>query len=74
MIADPADPAETIGQRLRVARTNAGMTGAQVSSHLGVSVQQISNIENRGDGVSAQEVFGLADLLSVDARWLATGH
>lgn len=63
----------TLGGRLKLARANKGLTLAQISTHIGVSPQQVGNIENRGDVIGPETVFILADLLGVDARWLATG-
>jgi len=63
----------TLGERIKVARTNKGLTLAQLSTFIGVSPQQVGNIENRGDGISPDSLFALSDLLGVDARWLATG-
>lgn len=56
-----------------MARTNAEMTRAQVAEHLGVSPHEIANIENSKEAAAADVTFVLADLLGVDARWLATG-
>ncbi|MDP2000562.1 MAG: helix-turn-helix transcriptional regulator [Rhodoferax sp.] len=63
----------TFGERIKVARTNKGLTLAQLSTFIGVSPQQVGNIENRGDGISPESLFELSDLLGVNARWLATG-
>ena len=63
----------TLGERIKAARTHKGLTLAQLSTYIGASPQQVGNIENRGDGISHEAVFVLADLFGVDARWLATG-
>lgn len=63
----------TLGERIKAARNNKGLTLAKLSAFVGVSPQQLGNIENRGDGISPESLFALSDLLGVDARWLATG-
>lgn len=65
---------DTFAERFKYARQNAGLSLSTVAEHLDVSPQAVWNYENRPDGgVAVELLFPLADVLGVDARWLATG-
>lgn len=65
---------ETFADRFRQAREHSGLTLARIAERIGISTQAVWNYENRPDGsVSVEVLFPLADVLGVDARWLATG-
>lgn len=61
-------------ERLKKARTMAGMTQAQAANALSLASQQIWNMENRDEDVPATRLFLMADTYQVNARWLATGE
>jgi transcriptional regulator with XRE-family HTH domain len=64
----------TFAERFKRAREHSGLSLAKVGEAIDVSAQAAWNYENRPDGgVSANLLFPLADVLGVDARWLATG-
>ena len=60
--------------RLKMARTNAGLTQSMLAQHLGCDVVQIARYES---GKRRPEVHRLAKIavhLGVRADWLLTGH
>ena len=64
----------TFAERFKRAREHSGLSQAKVAERIGVSTQPVWNYENRPDGnVSVDILFPLADVLGVEARWLATG-
>ena len=60
----------TLGQRLKLARSHAGLTQAQLAEKAGVSQQTISNIES-GSQDKSSEVVKFAMICCVRAEWLA---
>ena len=62
----------TLGKRLKAARKSKGFTQQELEKLSGVSQQLISKIESEKIE-STTEVFNLAEVLDVNAKWLATG-
>jgi transcriptional regulator with XRE-family HTH domain len=66
---------DTFAERFKHARQKAGLSLSKIADSLGVSPQAVWNYENRADGgLAADRLFPLADVLDVNARWLATGQ
>jgi transcriptional regulator with XRE-family HTH domain len=59
-----------LGQRLRQAREDAGLSQAQAAKLLGLHRPTISEIESEGRKVSAGELRDLASLYHVSSAWL----
>jgi SOS-response transcriptional repressor LexA len=62
----------SLALRLKQSREHARISQRELAKRSGLSQQLISKLEN-GLVESTTEVFRLAELLRVDARWLATG-
>lgn len=65
--------AGTFAERLKQARTEKGLTLAQLGNLVDCGHQRLWNYENRGDDCGSEMCFRLADALAVEPRWLATG-
>ncbi len=64
----------TFSDRFKRARERSGLSQVKLAEQIGVSTQAVWNYENRPDGgVAVDLLFPIADLLNVEARWLATG-
>lgn len=51
-----------------------GLSLVKIGDSIGVTAQAAWNYENRPDGgVATELLFPIADVLGVDALWLATG-
>jgi transcriptional regulator with XRE-family HTH domain len=61
----------SVASRLRFARTQAGLSQAQVAEKFGLYRPAISEIEAGRRKVSAEELSTFAELYDVDVRWLA---
>lgn len=61
---------EKIADRLRDARSLAGLSQAQAADKLGIPRPSISEIESAKRKVSAEEILQFAQLYRVDASWL----
>lgn len=59
-----------LGQRLRQAREDAGLSQAQAAKLLGLHRPAISEIESEGRKVSAGELKDFASLYHVSTSWL----
>lgn len=65
----------TIGQRIRAAREKSGMTQAEFATKLGyISPTAISLIESGERSVKVETLEKIADVLSQDVSYLATGR
>lgn len=65
----------SLGERIKQARTAADLSQSQVADAIGVTVGAVSAWETGvAQGIKAETLFRLADLLRVSARWLATGE
>ena len=62
---------EGIGERLALARRQAGLTQAQVAKLVDLHRPSISEMEAGRRCVSTDELVGLADIYGVDVEWLA---
>lgn len=62
---------ELIGSRIGIARTQAGLTQAQVAKELNVPRPSISEIEAGRRKVSVEELRKMSDLFEVEMTWLA---
>jgi transcriptional regulator with XRE-family HTH domain len=56
---------EYVGNRVRVRRLMLGMSEAKLGKALGLTVDQIQNLEAGADGISASNLHVLADVLQV---------
>lgn len=65
---------ETLHERIKEAREEAGMTVNQVADALGVSRTQVWRMENKSETLTAVRLFELADLFGVDPRRLLQGE
>ncbi len=59
-----------LGQRLRQAREDAGLSQGQVAKLLGLHRPAVSEIESEGRKVSAGELKNFASLYQVSTEWL----
>jgi len=64
------------GERIKQERTRLGLTQEELSKKIGVDSKSIiSKWENGGvEDVYASNLFSLADVFNVSARWLLTGE
>lgn len=62
-----------LGQRLRVAREQAGLSQGQVAAKLGMHRPTVTEIEAGNRKVSAEELTSFAELYDVGLAWLARG-
>lgn len=65
--------ASSIALRIANRRNELDLSVRQVAEHLGLSVQSIYMYEKGEREPSGANLFGLADLLGVSARWLVMG-
>jgi transcriptional regulator with XRE-family HTH domain len=63
----------TLAERLKWARINAGLSQEELGKKAGVSQSTIGNLE-AGTRSSARRLPQIADVLGVDALWLAEGR
>lgn len=68
----PSRPVETLGQRLKLARTRLGLTQGQLADAAGEKQPNISKLE-LGTIQETAAIARLADALGVSARWLERG-
>lgn len=65
----------SLGERIKQARLAAELSQSQVADAVEVTVGAVSAWETGvAQGIRADTLFRLADLLRVSARWLATGE
>ncbi|MFW6039412.1 MAG: helix-turn-helix domain-containing protein [bacterium] len=64
---------KAIGERLRWAREQAGLSQGQVARHFGMHRPTISQIEAGARNVRADEITGFAELYDVKESWLIRG-
>jgi transcriptional regulator with XRE-family HTH domain len=62
---------KTIASRLRTAREMAGLSQAQVAKILGLHRPSVSEMEAGRRKVSVDELTKLAEIYSIDMKWLA---
>lgn len=63
----------SIGERVREARKEAGITQQQLADKVGVSQPALSELEN-GDSYGTTRLAAIASVLGVSALWLETGR
>lgn len=73
-MADQNDDRTAIGNRLRAARENAGVTQGQVAAQLGLHRPAIAEIEAGRRKVPAEELKMFCELYEVSASWLLNGR
>lgn len=67
-------PQWTLGDRLRKARTETGMTVAEFAEHIGVSTRTINSAENDQRAVRKITLNAWSLATGVDIEWLETGR
>ena len=70
MTLEPASLDRRIGERIRLRRTELGMTQHQLAAALGVSYQQIQKYENGANRISAARLWQIGRRLEVPVGWL----
>jgi transcriptional regulator with XRE-family HTH domain len=66
---------ESITDRIRQAIDASGLKQAEIARRVGVERQTVGDwYHGRSVNVRPDHLFALADVLGVEARWLATGH
>ncbi len=63
----------TLAERLRQTRKQAGLTQGELCKRVGITQPTYSDLET-GKQISTSYLPQIADLLGVDALWLATGR
>lgn len=69
MTLDPASLDRRIGERIRLRRTELGLTQEQLASALGISYQQVQKYENGVNRISASRLAEIAQKLEVPIGW-----
>ena len=59
-----------VGQNIRVARTEAGLTQTELAERLGIHQESVSRWERGTVTPSVSQVFRIAEALGIDAAWL----
>lgn len=67
------DSVSTLGERIGVARDRAGLSEAELATHLAVRRQTIDAWEGDGAEPRANKLVMLAGILGVTPAWLLTG-
>lgn len=62
-----------VGEKIRLRRTELGLTQEQLAEALGVSYQQIQKYETGANRISAGRIFEIARKLAVDIAWFFDG-
>ena len=68
------DDSATFGDRLAAAREAAGLSVAQLASHVGVRTKTLENWESDRSEPRANRAQMLAGVLNVSIMWLLTGE
>jgi transcriptional regulator with XRE-family HTH domain len=69
MDAEPASLDQQIGERIRLRRTELGLTQDQLAAALGVSYQQVQKYENGANRISAVRLWQIGRRLEVPVGW-----
>jgi len=67
------DSVSTLGERIGVARDRAGLSEAELATHLAVQRQTIDSWEGDGAEPRANKLMMLAGILGVTPAWLLSG-
>ncbi|MEP1142591.1 MAG: helix-turn-helix transcriptional regulator [Henriciella sp.] len=62
-----------IGAKISAARTVAGLSAAQLSERLGISLSELEAIEKGRARIAAPDICDLATALNVEIRWFFEG-
>lgn len=66
---------DTYAERLTASMAAIGVSVSALANHLGISYQAVKKaVEGKTAAFSAENNFSAAELLGVDAKWLATGQ
>lgn len=63
----------TIGNRIKLARENMGLTQEELAEKINRSTQFISTIERGVAGASLETIISLCEVLNVSSEWLLCG-
>lgn len=69
MSPEPASLDQQIGERIRLRRTELGLTQDQLAAALGVSYQQVQKYENGANRISAVRLWQIGRRLDVPVGW-----
>lgn len=69
MDVEPASLDQQIGERIRLRRTELGLTQDQLAAALGVSYQQVQKYENGANRISAVRLWQIGRRLEVPVGW-----
>ena len=61
---------EVVGQRLKIARTNAKLTQTKLAKKLNISFQQIGKYEKGQNGLNAIRIVQISNLLNIPKSYL----
>jgi transcriptional regulator with XRE-family HTH domain len=61
---------EVVGQRLKIARTNAKLTQTNLAKKLNISFQQIGKYEKGQNGLNAIRIVQISNLLNIPKSYL----
>ena len=61
---------EVVGQRLKIARTNAKLTQTNLAKELNISFQQIGKYEKGQNGLNAIRIVQISNLLTIPKSYL----
>ena len=62
-----------VGERIRLLRTERGLTQEQLAAALEISYQQVQKYETGANRISAGRIYELARKLAVDVGWFFDG-
>lgn len=69
MSLEPSSLDQLIGERIRLRRTELGLTQDQLAAALGVSYQQVQKYENGANRISAARLWQIGRRLQVPVGW-----
>jgi transcriptional regulator with XRE-family HTH domain len=69
MSLEPASLDRRIGERIRLRRTELGLTQDELAAALGVSYQQVQKYENGANRISAVRLWQIGRRLDVPVGW-----
>jgi transcriptional regulator with XRE-family HTH domain len=62
-----------VGERLRLARLNRGLSQTKLADALGITFQQVQKYERGSNRISAGRLFDAAEFLGVEIAWFFGG-
>lgn len=63
-------PDNAFGERVALARCNAGLTQRALAEKLGLTRSTITNLERGASGTTTGQILAMADILDVTPGWL----